>query len=483
MPEAPDPSVRPPDRAAALDVQRRCRTAYAGGEAVKRYDWKLYSGAIGGDPVQAMHQLVEDGIAGRPRQFLFLPPRPGMEWIDYEAYTRQALWSGIPRRTVEGLAGVLFREQPAIEGLPKGIADDVGGGRDAAQFGMDLAAELLIAGEVGVLADIDDRTGKPMLKVVRAEDLLEHGPEEARVLGYRMDRPGRWERKEVQRVYVMTRGPWAIVPWEQDPDKGWQPAEPERVPKVNGNTVPEIPLTVARVDEDPLSGPPIAGVVDLAVDHYRVRAAEAFALHTVLPTLVVTGSALSDEQLKKVRLGVRSILSFAEQGAKVEYVGLEGDLKPFRERIQNTEELAARMGARMLTPPKAAAEAAETIRLRQSGEGAALVHLADAVDAAMTGALRWLALFHGRAVEPTYRVDRTALLMDHQRVEQLRDLVTDGIVDERTVIRELIRMHVLPEDAVPPVGRPGGEGEPGPGAEAEGAGDGDDGAAEGGSDS
>ena len=459
-----------PARARMVPTWVRCRTAHEGGDAVREFDLRQAGTGL---------RLVGD-VADR----WFLPPRPKMRWRQYRDLLRCALWSGITRRTVDGMVGVLFREAPANT-LPAALAADVTGtGRTAAQFAQDVARELMLTGQCVVLADIPPGLTRARLSILPAENVLDVRYEDTddgrvpvlvKVWGYRYQ-PGEdeWETDIVEQVHVLradARKRYRVELYERPVDRHIGPVLPTPDPNVGsvgtggewkpkgsrdvvirGGALDDLPIVVSRI-EDADEGepqPPISGVVDLNIDHYRMRAAQAYALHTVLPTLVITGSKVEKAELDRLELGVQSVLGFPGEAAKAQFVGLGADLTSLENRIQNTETLIARMGARMLMgEPKAGVEAAETVRLRQTGEAAAMVQLADAVDRTMTRALGRLAALDGRGGKPKFEVDRTTLAVDPARVEKLMELYDANLLPRVVVLKELQRMHALPDDLDP----------------------------------
>lgn len=469
--------TRSPSREAMHPTWQRCRTAHEGGDAVARFDLdRAGKGAV----------MVPNDLPG----WWFLPPRPKMFWWQYRTYHRLALWSGITRRTADGLVGVLFREDPVMVGVAEDLAADVTGtGRDAKQLAADAARELLLAGQVTMLADFPEGPDgnpidRPTLAILPAESILEmrleHGPDGVRPTLLRVagealvpDPKDPWKPKKVQRVSVLriVDGVYTVEIFEkqgddagmafgqsagEDAGKGAWKSIKTVTPGPVGKTLDALPVVTAMIEDadDAEPPPPLAGVVALETDHYRLRAAQALCLHTVLPTLVVTGSKMTDEQAGDIQLGVRTILSFPGSDVKAAFVGLgSDDLAGIENRLTQTEELISKMGARMLmAPPKAGVEAAETIRLRQTGEASTMIQLAEATDRVMTAALGWLVRLSAGAGDGSgveFDVDRTTLSVDPSRIDRLIQLFDANLIPRVMVLAELQGMHAIPDDMKP----------------------------------
>ena len=455
------------------DTWTRCRTAHAGGDAVHRFD--------------VVRVGTGDMIPGDIPGWWFLPPRVKMSWRDYRTYLRLALWTGIVRRTVDGLIGTLFREEPA-HNCPDQLAGDVTGrGRNIVQFAGDAARELLVTGQVNILIDIPDGALRPAATILPAETIIgvrsEPGPDGWKPTVVRVqseaelpDPKDEWSSKTVDQISVLRADggkPYRVEVWRAEkpkkqpegsilgPDgRKMQIGEPEwkleetRAVMLAGRSLPDIPIVCGYI-EDTDAGepqPPISGLVDLNTDHYRARAAQAFAIHSIMPTLVVTGSSIQKSTLDRMALGNgNSVLAFTDAAAKAEVVGLGGDLSAVQKRIEDTETLIARMGSRtLMDQQRAGVEAAETVRLRQTGEASTLTALAECVDKVMVeviGRMTDLDGSGGKTAE--FALDRTALSSDPARIESLIGLFELNVIPRTMLLAELQRMHVIPDDVSP----------------------------------
>jgi hypothetical protein len=139
-------------------------------------------------------------------------------------------------------------------------------------------------------------------------------------------------------------------------------------------------------------------LLDLTVvnfSHYRNSADYEHGLHfTALPQPWLAGFKF-DGQIY-IGSGVAWVTENADANAGfLEFTG-EG-LGAIKEAMERKEKQMAALGARLLEEqqPSGSAEAAETVRLRQSGEGSALARLARAVSAGLTNTLEFLAAFRG----------------------------------------------------------------------------------------
>jgi hypothetical protein len=110
-----------------------------------------------------------------------------------------------------------------------------------------------------------------------------------------------------------------------------------------------------------------------------------------VPQPVVIGAMLPDGQKNEFRIG-GSLAWDLPAGADVKYLEHAGTgTASIGEAIAQNEARQVLLGARLLEPQKRAAEAAETLRLRQAGESATLSSVADTVSRGLSMALGWIA--------------------------------------------------------------------------------------------
>lgn len=375
-------TTKHPNYQAAAGWWQRCRDLYAGSDAVK---------------------------AGN-----YLPHPAGMSSEDYAPYKERAQYVNVLARTVNALTGVVC-ERPLRVEVPDSVRpqlDDVTlRDESLAAVASVVVRELLLVGRGGVLLDMPEgEGGRPywvllsteciinwrtastgtdphqLVQVVFREDVttadeenpfahvfseryrelaLNDGVYQARV----------WTRADARRERAGARAAWDVSEWV--------------TPVRRGTPLPFIPFTFVGVEgiTPDVSKPPLLDLVDVSIGHYRNSADHEHGLFlTALPTPWVSG-VVDDGELT---IGPSHAWRLEKDGRAglLEFTG--AGLAAIRDAMTAKEKLMATLGASLLEEPAArTAETATAIRMRHSGQAAALKTVAGAASAALTRVLRW----------------------------------------------------------------------------------------------
>jgi hypothetical protein len=133
---------------------------------------------------------------------------------------------------------------------------------------------------------------------------------------------------------------------------------------------------------------PLADIIALNLDHYRLDADYKHGLHfTALPTAWVSGFDKDAE----LRIGSSTAWVANAVGASAGFLEFKGQgLETFERAMDRDERQMAILGTRMLEAQKRVGESADAIELRQSGENSVLTTLAMSVSDSLTHVLRWV---------------------------------------------------------------------------------------------
>lgn len=377
--------------AEAATLWTRCRDVYAGGDAVK-----------------------SKGVA-------YLPALGGQDDADYKGYLARAEFFEATARTVDGLTGVVMRKPPEVStspGVTPWLADVTLAGVTMTNFAQTAMQDVLVVGRGGVLIDYAAAAKRPYFVWYRAEAIVNwrssfaSGDERLSmvVLKEEIEAPGAADPFQVEkatryRVLELVNGVCMVtiyVPKQTDNATEWVPAEstpeapnPAMLQRA-GQGIDEIPFVfVGPEDTSPqVRKPPLLGLVDTNLSHYRTSADLEHGAHfTGLPTPYVTGHK-STSSVLKIGAGVAWILPEAD--ASVGMLEFTGQGLGALERLMDRKEVRmAILGARLLEASKNVAEAADTHRIRQSGDESVLKRIAGAVSEALTTALQWMAWWAG----------------------------------------------------------------------------------------
>lgn len=369
------------------DQWRRCRDAFAGGDAVKAQGTR------------------------------YLPRLDSQTPDEYDAYVLRALWYGATARTVEGLTGAVTRKDPKFD-VPDAMLshlDDITlTGQPLTIFTKCLFIDLLQTGRVGVLLDrpgeadpakadstrpywttycaeqiINWRTtvenGKQILVMVVLKEFYEQVDD---------DDMFETESQERYRVLLMDSGTYIQHVYTKAKDSEEYTIEEIR-PTFRGMPLDFIPFCFFGIKglEPCPEKPPLLDLADVNFSHYRSSADLEHGRHfTALPTPWIAGFPKDT----KLRIGSTVAWVSSDPQAHAGMLEFTGQgLNALEKAMESKERLMAVLGARMLEEQKPSVEAAATLMQRYSGERSTLQSMAIVVGLGLTQVLRWHATWMG----------------------------------------------------------------------------------------
>ncbi len=366
----------------------------------------------------------------------YLPRLKGQEDTEYKAYVGRAPFYNATARTIDGLVGMLFRKAPIVE-VPAAMAQIISdmtltdcGFNELAEI---VAREVIGVGRMGSLVEYPsaDTTGmsqaqasamnlRPYVAQYKAETILNWRCERVNnimqpVMITLQEKAVQWvddfESKEVDQIRALLLIENVYLQRiyrkiEEGPTKGqWVQFGENIVPKKNGAPLDFIPFVIFGPAQNSaaVQKPPIYDLVTLNLSHYRSTADLEHGAHfTGLPTPVVTGYAASDNE--KLSIGSSTAWCFPSADADAKYLEFTGQgLESLEKRLTSKEAGMAAIGARMLAPEKASAEAAKTVQLRHSGEGAVLSSIGNMIEQGFNRIMQIMADWQG--ITGTINVD------------------------------------------------------------------------------
>lgn len=387
----------------------RARDCYEGADAVKAKDDEYLP------PLDA-HVKDKGNAIGR-----FLG---GAGLSKYQQFKERAPFYNAVRRTVNGLAGLVFQKEPGIEfGKPKSgakmsrppWADDL---RDVTLTDRDVESEaycvtrdVLLTGRHGVLVDWSTRAARPYWAEYTAEDIVNWRVERIGgdptltmvVLRESVDEPKPGdpytvERREQYRVLRLVPAPGESFAYEQEvfrKEKNTKTGQEEWLsngimrPERKGRALDFIPFVFvgpSGVTPD-VDMSPVIDLVDLNLFHFWISALFGNVLqHVGSPFLVVKDQALAARAAKEgpIDIGPSRVLFVASEGG-AEIVQTDGGkANLLTSTLDRTQQQMATLGARLLEEQPRSAETATAVGMRHSGEHATLRAVAQSVEQALT---------------------------------------------------------------------------------------------------
>lgn len=359
-----------PSYKANLERWKRCRYAYEGSDAVKS--------------------------AGEE----YLPKLSGQDGREYAAYARRALYYGAVGRSIDGFVGAVVRKPPIIK-LPAKMQvfekDTTASGIGLTEFIKKLSCEDLLTGRVGILVDFDDADKRAYLVAYSAESITNWGADfiVLKESAFVQDGADRFSLKEIEqyRELLIEENIYKVRVWRKNETTtgstdNWQIFE-ELKPTKQGVALTEIPFFWLSCfgQSDKIEKPPLLSLVDVALSHYRSSADLEHGRHfTALPTLYVTGVK---DTTTPIHVGAQSAILLGDPASKVGYAEFSGQgLGSLEKGLEEKEHMMAVLGGQVFADRRKGIEAAETARIRTSGETSLLTGVVNSVEETLEAALR-----------------------------------------------------------------------------------------------
>ena len=414
-----------------LPTWKRCRDAYEGEDAVKN-----------------------GGTNYLPRMSARQPS------AEYEAYKLRAAYYEAVGRTVDGFVGAIARKNHTFK-LPGSCAelvDDVtGDGMGLAEFVKSLASETLLAGRTGLLVDYDEAKARPIVAYYPTEAILNWSADLV-VLAetvYEQDPADPFVNVAVAQIRQLSLvdGAYTVTLWRKPssatpatPDKPKWSVYASTTPTARGVTLDFIPWFWCSClgQTDRIPKPPLLGLVNVALSHYRSSADLEHGRHFAgRPTLYVTGMR-SDQE---IRVGGAAAIIIPDPAARVGYAEFTGQgLGSLETALESKEKQMAVLGAAVFAQSKAGVEAAETARIRTSGETSLLAGVVSAVQETLKAALECACRWQAQTGEVTVELNREFMdsPMDAQTLAGLVAAYVAGTITLETFLFSLDQADMLP---------------------------------------
>jgi hypothetical protein len=262
-----------------------------------------------------------------------------------------------------------------------------------------------------------------------------------------------YKLKEIQQYRELTiiDGKYTVNIWRKkeqgavDQQGEWFIVE-TRVPTNRGRAIAEIPFfwLTPRGGTSDIEKPPLLGMVDVALSHYRSSADLEHGRHfTALPTLWVSGVDAGDP----IRIGSATVLKLPTPECRAGYTEFTGQgLGSLENALETKEHMMAVLGAAIFGEQRKGVEAAETARIRQSGETSLLMGIVNSVEevleAALTFAAEWMGA--GGKVELDINRDFFDTSIDPAVLASLLESLQSGAITIETFLYNLQQAEMLP---------------------------------------
>ncbi len=448
---------------------------------------------------QRVRHVLEGEDAVKAAGEAYLPRLEKESDERYFARKQRGVFFNASGRTLDGLHGYIWRRDPEVEnpGELDQILDNVTlTGVSLYEAMKTWSREQLSVGRFGILVDMPQgEAQRAYLAFYRAEDIINWRTEvidgvntvtlvvlreTANIQG---DDEFETKFKERYRVLKLTDAGYVQDVWESDgndtaqPDQVWAfvngllpagllPSSAQAVsnvvspqgshnftkissvtPVIRGSAMEFIPFVFVNVSnlEAGIEKSPLEDVITLNLAHYRTSVDLEHGRHmTALPTPVFCGFDPKDQ----INLGPSEAIVSSQTNAKAEFLEFTGSgLNSLEKSLTEKENQMAILGAKLLEGQKKAAEAAETVKLRQGGDVSVLTQIVITLGLGFERALTYAAQMMG-VQNPDVSVDvNTEFVQPGLAGSDLLNLIKawqEGGISRETLLYNLKRAEVIP---------------------------------------
>lgn len=413
----------------------------------------------------------------------YLPKPAGRSDADFEKYVARAQFFDATGKTAAGMTGGVFRKPPKME-LPAQIEylleDADGRGTPLEQFAKEATGETVGLGRVGLLVDMPD---VPVVKRLDEERAM---GAQARLYLYPAENVVNWSYARIGSDYQLSRvvlderldepkeddefateevHQYRVLDLEQDSEgapggyrvrvyregkDGWGAISEHRPTAPTGERMDFIPfIFVGAADNtSDIDKPPLLDIANVNIGHYRNSADYEDALFMVgQPTPVITGldAQFIEKHKGQFVIGSRSAWMLP-QNSSASMLESSRDLGGLSQAMERKEGQMVQLGARLIDSNPAGVEAAETIRLRQSGEASVLASIAGNVTRGIQQLLEWAAEWMSGAPDAVEFACNTDFFPARLNSADLKELVASwqgGVITYATLFENLIAGEVI----------------------------------------
>jgi len=384
----------------------------------------------------------------------------------YDRYKEFGILYNALGRTRQGLKGAILRKPIDIQfpesskELLKTIMLNGASFNDLARLVCDA---VLGYGRCGVLVDVDEGE-EPYAAFYNALSILSWPENKSKnvkqeiilqefVGRQKVDTPNEIEIVEQRRKLEIDEAGYYAVSVYQKKDKAddeWILIDGPRYPAYKGKLLDYIPFVFFGSSSNipAPSRPPLLDLLNLSKGHWRLTVAYQYGLHFAgLPTPCFAGFGF--EQGQKTPLGPGTSYH-GEQGATSWFLQTGGEgLTDMEKGLDRLESQMAVTGARLLEGLRPGVEAAETVKLRSSGDSATLADMAVNIEGGLTKVLINIGFWKGIAEKDcvvSVNKDFVSTKLSPQEITALLSAVQSGKMSEETFLYNLEQGEILPPE-------------------------------------
>lgn len=306
-------------------------------------------------------------------------------------YRAGAVYLNVSSRTKNALLGAVFRKDPTIEVPPQIdyiIESADGSGKSIRQISKEITAQNIQIGRHGVLTEFDEETSRAKICQYAAEAIInwttfESGAIESVTLK---------DSDDYYRVLKYEDGLYIVEKYEKE-----TLIETLYPTDFNGERWDIIPFSFVGSDSNTADISPITMLDIVQVSKGHLQNSADYEDHLFNLGATFASTVPDDIWMKKMmpngyNIGPRGYIPLPENGTAM--LLQPTPTSAHSEAMKQKEEQMVLIGARLISSGQAA-ETAEAVKIRYSGENSVLDSIAQNVSEAMEDALEWACRFMG----------------------------------------------------------------------------------------
>ena len=422
---------------------------------------------------QTIADILEGEEVVKAKGELYLPMLKGQKSVDYEAYINRGSFFNAMNRTVQGLGGAIMRKSVVVEvpqAMEKWLEVVTLDGLSFKDVTKTVVDQLLSYGYFGILVDIKEKVEvEPYLSLYNCVNIFNAKYEydvkgdfklTRLVLGetdYEESPEDKYVQDEVEQVKLLELDDtgflevsnWQKVEGKKKGDSEWEQVGDTIKPNIRTKRFDFIPFqffgAIANLPVPPK--PPLLDLVWQNLQHWRLDVDYHHGLHfCALPTPWAAGF----KKGAQLYIGPEKAWISERPEAHCGYLEFTGEgLRAIKEAMENTEKRMAVLSSRLLEQQKIAVEAAETHRIRASGDSATLGSIANSTELGLLGILRIVAEWMNQnpdKIMVDMNKDFVNQKLTSQEITSLLAAVQAGRISMDTFLYNLKAGEILPED-------------------------------------
>jgi len=410
---------------------------------------------------QKIRDVIEGEDQVKEQATIYLPQPSAQNSNQYEAYKKRASFYGVSERTLRGMVGLIFRNEPQITlptRLDSMIEEASNQGHSMVVLVQEMLQEVLSIGRYGLLLDYPAEARidqAPYIAAYTAENIVDWTEEYTGgqrvltrvLLREDIDNPLGNDYERFLELLI-NDGVYEVRRWiTENAATPIMEGEPV-IPMVNGAPLYYIPFVFVSPYnlKASVQKPPFLDLANINLAHYRNSADYEHALYlTAQPTPFITGNVTESDRPKSIGSGTIWILPEGGSAGMLEFSG--SGVQAQRDAMSDKEQRMASLGARMINDGKSRNEAADTARMRGQGETSLLSSSVMMCEQAIIRLLKWAAEWVGASQdEVSFKLNRdwVEAKLTSQELDALVRSWQGGAISRLTLHENLQKGELIP---------------------------------------